>query len=543
MRLPAGDAYYSAIQNPRTAFRDPDLKSCEVEPLPGLFGATLPKPYSGGFTTTYHLHGKPSQNWAVRCFIKDVPELQRRYDAFGRFLADSSSPYFVRATCQFDGIQVNSAWYPIIKMQWVEGQTLDEYVEDLLDKKASLIGLVEQFESLVKALKQRKIAHGDLQHGNIIVRHGGLHLIDYDGVFLPELAPLGSNEIGHPNYQHPGRDATQYGPELDHFSTIVIYLSLKALTVSPGLWRKYNGGRGENILFVQNDFLRPKASQLLNDLAQLPQLSVLVERFRKICALPPTETPGLDEFLSRDLILSTVVMAPQPAYQARSQYSIIDGANLKELAKHVGQRVEVIGRIDEGHPGVGIDGKPYRFLNFGLYPDQTFTLVLWSPALDRFRSQNSDPSSLYEEWVSVTGQIVSYNGRAQMAIDGPLGIRVLGEDEALERLGKRPRPTESAPREAGPHARPAAQQPSAGVSVIAPALPGPQKTGVSTTARSQGAYTAHDAQVMNRLYGGAPQTTGGPVGSLVSPTTKDAPQSRARWVLEQIAKLLRHTSP
>jgi hypothetical protein len=541
MRLPAGDAYFSAIQNPRTAFKDPELKSCEVEQQPGLFGATLPKPYSGGFTVTYHLHNQRNQNWAVRCFTKDVPELQRRYDAFGRFLAGSNAPYFVRATCQFDGMQVNSAWYPIIKMQWVEGQPLNTYVEDLLVKKAPLAALIGQFESLVRALKQMKIAHGDLQHGNIIVNGGKLFLIDYDGVFLPELASLGSGEIGHVNYQHPGRNKIDYGPALDHFSIIVIYLGLRALALSPELWCKYNNG--ENILFSQNDFLSPWSSQLLNDLTQLPQISAFVDRFRNVCVLPSTKTPALDEFVSQDLILSAAVIAPQPTYQARSQYSILDGMDRTELAKHVGQRVEVIGRIDDSFEGIGQNGKPYVFLHFGYYPHQTFTLVLWSSALDRFRLRNSDPGDLYEEWVSVTGEISSYNSRAQMAIDGPAGIRVLKRDEALERLGKRPQARALRLDPTSPRTGPAPYQQATRDTTITPGLPGTLKTGVSSASSSQRASTAYDAQVLNRLYGGSPATTGGPLDSMASPTTKKAQQSRVRQVLEQIACRLRRTRP
>jgi hypothetical protein len=118
MRLPAGDAYYSAIQNPHTAFKDPELRACQVEKQP-LFGATMPKPYSGGFTVTFHLLRQPGPGWAVRCFTKDVPDVERRYDAIGRFFAKTASSCSVRAGCLYDGIQINAAWYPIIKMQWV----------------------------------------------------------------------------------------------------------------------------------------------------------------------------------------------------------------------------------------------------------------------------------------------------------------------------------------------------------------------------------------------------------------------------------------
>ena len=40
MLLPRGDEYYTAVQNLRTAFADPELKVCTVETTP----LGLPKP-------------------------------------------------------------------------------------------------------------------------------------------------------------------------------------------------------------------------------------------------------------------------------------------------------------------------------------------------------------------------------------------------------------------------------------------------------------------------------------------------------------------
>ena len=40
-----------------------------------------------------------------------------------------------------------------------------------------------------------------------------------------------STEIGHRAYQHPRRSTTDYGPYLDRFSALVIYLSLSMGTI------------------------------------------------------------------------------------------------------------------------------------------------------------------------------------------------------------------------------------------------------------------------------------------------------------------------
>ena len=73
MNLPRGDEYNQSIQNPLSAFKDGELKRCQYEQTP----LGLPKPYSGGFTTTYHLFNAPTKDFAVRCFTRQINELEK----------------------------------------------------------------------------------------------------------------------------------------------------------------------------------------------------------------------------------------------------------------------------------------------------------------------------------------------------------------------------------------------------------------------------------------------------------------------------------
>src|SRR6185312_15382803 len=99
----------------------------------------------------------------------------------------------------------------------------------------ALESVADQFRALVRGLGTAQIAHGDLQHGNIIVNGAKLYLIDYDGLYVPGLPVSASNEIGHINYQHPDRSTQHVGPMVDRFSSIVIYLALKAVARQPNL--------------------------------------------------------------------------------------------------------------------------------------------------------------------------------------------------------------------------------------------------------------------------------------------------------------------
>ena len=289
--LPRGDEYVSAVQNPRTAFGDGELKDCTPEV--DQFG--IPKPYSGGFTATFHLQNK-SRDWAVRCFTRAISDLQERYAAIDRFLARNTESFLVGTFYLSQGIRIAGQWYPVIKMQWVKGDTLNSFVGRNIGNVGRLKKLVPEFVALVRRLQHLQIAHGDLQHGNIMVKDERLFLIDYDGIFLPKLARLKTNEIGHPNYQHPGRNATHYGPSIDRFSSLVVYVGLRAISEAPRLWTKYDDS--ESILFRAEDFINPDGSGLFRELSALPAVSSEVEKFQGVCKLPFHDVPDLETFIS-----------------------------------------------------------------------------------------------------------------------------------------------------------------------------------------------------------------------------------------------------
>jgi hypothetical protein len=178
MLLPRGDEYNVAVQNPRIAFSDTDLKNGSVETTP----LGLPKPYSGGFTITYKISNHQAA-WAVRCFHRDIQDLQKRYQSIGNFLSKNSSSYFVDAKYLAEGIKINGKGFPIIKMRWLEGEPLNIYLGKAYNQKAKVEKLLSDFVQLINELEKFGIAHGDLQHGNIIVKNDKLHLIDYDGMY------------------------------------------------------------------------------------------------------------------------------------------------------------------------------------------------------------------------------------------------------------------------------------------------------------------------------------------------------------------------
>lgn len=421
MALPRGDEYNQAIQSPGISFSDTILQSCQVETTP----LGLPKPYSGGFTTTYKLVNSHT-SWAVRCFTREISDLQRRYQSIGKFLSANNCDFLVEANFLQNGIRVNGSFYPIIKMRWLDGEPLSNYLAKTYNQKSTIDRLMTEFTNLVKRLENYGIAHGDLQHGNIIVKNDKLYLIDYDGMYFPDLATLRVNELGHPNFQHPKRTANDYNKSIDRFSSIVIYTALKALAVAPNLWKKYDNG--DNILFKGQDFANPINSQLLKDLAGYSELSKLSNNLFSVSTWDFNKVPTLAEFIS-NTYQPPVSITPSISV-VRSAYTIIDGSQKGRLLEYLGQKVEVVGQISAHRKGLTNHGNPYIFLNFGVYPHQTFTIVIWNEALSELMVNGIIPSSLVGKYVSITGVLGAYSGNPQIAIDYASQIQVLsGQDE------------------------------------------------------------------------------------------------------------------
>ena len=109
-------------------------------------------------------------------------------------------------------------------MEWVEGQTLKKYIDDKKPSKELFLDLAAKFREMVKYLHSRNISHGDLQHGNIMIRpDGSLALIDYDSMCIDSLKGMSDVIKGLPGYQHPARMVNRcLTPKADYFSELVI---------------------------------------------------------------------------------------------------------------------------------------------------------------------------------------------------------------------------------------------------------------------------------------------------------------------------------
>ena len=233
------------------------------------------EPYrsSGAFAVVFKMQDKSTGKcYALKCFTE---EQEGRADAY-RQIADEldmvDSPYitsvkymekelFVDSQCEEDE-------FPVLLMDWVEGETMEAYISSNYCNQSVMSMLCYRFGKMAAWLRSQSFAHGDIKPDNIIVRpDGSLALVDYDGMFVPSMKGCKSPTVGTKDFSHPLRTVDDFDETIDDFSLASIALSLKAISMNSTLLDTY--GASDRLLFSENDYRNPSNSKVISALQEL----------------------------------------------------------------------------------------------------------------------------------------------------------------------------------------------------------------------------------------------------------------------------------
>ena len=269
----------------------------------------MPLVTSGQFAYVYKLKSmNGSGDFAVRCFRGYLGDRDQRYRAIQEHLMNSPVGYLSEFSYAPEGILVGGNRFPILFMNWIDGPTLDLYISEMLQRPDVLLHLSHEWLRLMNALQGSGVAHGDLQHGNIIVEHGQLRLVDHDGIYVTKMEGWAASEVGHQHYQHPRRAAHHFDPKLDSFSSLVIYLSLLSLAERPSLWEEHHD---ENLIFTKADFIDPGSSNLFKKIREIgPEHSRLADVLAEAAIGQPSEVPSVLDLVQTKSGLPSWMTAP-----------------------------------------------------------------------------------------------------------------------------------------------------------------------------------------------------------------------------------------
>ena len=233
------------------------------------------EPYrsSGAFAVVFKMQDKSTgKYYALKCFTE---EQEGRADAY-RQIADEldmvDSPYITSVKYMekelFADSQCEEDEFPVLLMDWVEGETMETYISSNYCNQYAMSMLCYRFGKMAAWLRTQSFAHGDVKPDNIIVRpDGSLSLVDYDGMFVPSMKGCKSPTVGTKDFSHPLRTVDDFDETIDDFSLANIALSLKAISMKPTLLDIY--GASDRLLFSENDYRNPSNSKVISALQEL----------------------------------------------------------------------------------------------------------------------------------------------------------------------------------------------------------------------------------------------------------------------------------
>ncbi len=190
-----------------------------------LFGSGA---YAAVFKGNYY-----GQTLALRCFLSAENETIKRAKIICDYLRNLNEPWLVKSEFLENEICVNRSYFPVMKMDWIDGKLINQFVTAYLDDNRVLSELQRKLIHISQSLEENRIGHGDIQCGNIIIKGDSqnfeVKLIDYDGMYVPQLLGKDSIEKGRSEFQRPGRTLSHFDHEMDRFSFWVIITALEAL--------------------------------------------------------------------------------------------------------------------------------------------------------------------------------------------------------------------------------------------------------------------------------------------------------------------------
>ena len=219
------------------------------------------EPYrsSGAFAVVFKMKDEQTGKcYALKCFTEEQEGRAEAYRQIAEEFEFVDSPYitsvkylekelFVDSNCENEE-------FPVLLMDWIEGETMETYVADNYTDTHAMSMLCYRFCKMAAWLRSQSFAHGDIKPDNIMVcPDGTLTLVDYDGMFVPAMKGQKSPTIGTKDFSHPLRTIDDFDETIDDFALASIALSLKAISLDPSLLQTY--GASDRLLFSAADYL------------------------------------------------------------------------------------------------------------------------------------------------------------------------------------------------------------------------------------------------------------------------------------------------
>ena len=214
---------------------------------------------SGNYAVVFKMEDtQTGRLYAVKCFLRDQERRESSYEKISRALSIYPKIYwtsfqYLEKELFVDSRRADESEFPIVLMDWIDGTDLGSFVDSHYRDSHAMAKITYEFCKMAKWICGLPIAHGDVKPDNVIVSpdYSKLMLVDYDGMYVPEMEGEEPRELGSPNFRHPFRDSSIYDSYIDDFSFALICMSLRAITLDPTIYEQFGGP--DYLILKEND--------------------------------------------------------------------------------------------------------------------------------------------------------------------------------------------------------------------------------------------------------------------------------------------------
>lgn len=94
---------------------------------------------------------------AIRCFIGSDNDYVERYRKIDSYLKNINESWKTNIEFLDNEIKVDGVYYPVLKMDWVDGKLLDKFIGDNLYDNEKLTKIQKQIVKISESLEKNKI--------------------------------------------------------------------------------------------------------------------------------------------------------------------------------------------------------------------------------------------------------------------------------------------------------------------------------------------------------------------------------------------------